>query len=78
MQTTINIRKEESKPGNLSVELLCLTLDLPCGVKNVKGSASLPANYLDVVSTSPPPARERVAKTYKKLWEVDEKRCISF
>ena len=67
MQTTINIRKEESKTGNLSVEFLCSTLDLPCAVKNVKGSVSLLANDLYVVSTSPPPVRIRVAKTYKKL-----------
>ena len=67
MQTTINIRKEESKTGNLSVEFLCSTLDLPCAVKNVKGSVSLLANDLYVVSTSPSRARIRVAKTCKKL-----------
>ena len=59
MQTTINIRKEESKTGNLSVEFLCSTLDLPCAVKNVKGSVSLPTNYQYVVSTSRRPLPEK-------------------
>ena len=38
MQTTVNVKKEERRGNNLSVEFLCSTLDLLCAVKNVEGS----------------------------------------
>ena len=43
MQTTINVKKEGHRDGNLSVEFICSTVDLSCAVKNVEGSVSLPA-----------------------------------
>ena len=68
MQTTINVKKKkERRAGNLSVEFLCSTLDLRCAVKNVEGSSRYPQE--SVASTSPFPARERVAKT-SPFWYI--------